>query len=177
MERNARYYSLSKSSRVMNFIVHTKSSYYSDTCKYVNFTVQSAYPDNRLIRLTPKRRSNTSPTPLIPHAHSSVHGHITHPRILTQARRQILHLRSPRTFCISQPQHQFLPLGEKAMINPILSVRNTVQSSALYVNRLVTRIEILSRNRCGFAGDGRADRHRREEGRCDKIDVLAGVWE
>lgn len=61
------------------------------------------------------------------------------------------------------------------MLDPILSVRLSIQLRALDVDVLVVGVEVDVANRGFFAGELVGEGNFFEEGRDDEVDVLAGV--
>jgi hypothetical protein len=120
-------------------------------------------------------RSPTLPPPLKPSR--SIPRSIPAPNILAQTRRQILNPRAPATLVPAQRKHQFLALGEKAVVDPILSVRLAVQRRRLDVNSSVSGVKVFVADGGGFAGQGGGDGDAGEKGRGDQVDALAGVRE
>lgn len=63
------------------------------------------------------------------------------------------------------------------MVDPILSIRLSIQCRRLDVDVLVRSIEVHIPNRCGLVGQGMGDGHAFEVRRGNEVDVLARVRE
>lgn len=63
------------------------------------------------------------------------------------------------------------------MIDPVLTIRLSIERRRLDIHRLVGRIEVDVADGCGLAGERGGDGDGAEEGRRDEVDVLPGIGE
>lgn len=97
--------------------------------------------------------------------------------IWAQTRREVFHPRTPRTLLATQGEDELFSFEEEAMIDPVLSVRLTVQSSFLNEDILIGGVEVDVANGCSLSCDGALDADTLEVRWNYKIDILAGVGE
>ncbi|KAI7514910.1 glycoside hydrolase family 92 protein [Hortaea werneckii] len=100
-----------------------------------------------------------------------------HMMIRRHTRRQILLLRPPVTLIPAERQLQYSAIQEEIVRQPILPIRLPIQRGALNIKILIPGIEIAIPHRRLLPCDGIGNTPFLEEGRRDKIDVLARVGE
>lgn len=109
--------------------------------------------------------------------HPSPRQGLVKPRVLADARRQVLDGRTPGALVAAERKHELLALGEEAVVDPVLGVRLAVEGRALDVDGLVGGVEV------DVADGGRVARLRvrdidaLEERRDDEVHVLPRVGE
>lgn len=100
-----------------------------------------------------------------------------HLSLSRQAWGQIFLSRAPIALIPSQRQFQSSTFKKEAMLDPVFGVRLSIQLGALDVDVLVVGVEVDIANGSFLAGELVGERNFFEEGRCDEVDVLAGVGE
>lgn len=97
--------------------------------------------------------------------------------IRAQTWREVFHPCTPRTLFTTQGEDELFSFEEEAMVDPVLGVRFTVQSSFLNEYILIGGVEVDVANSCSLSRDGALDADTFEVRWNNKVDILAGVGE